>query len=385
MKMFKLISRNAQRHLLRTILTILGMAIAIVAFCVIRSAIDAWYTQAQASSPNRLIGRNAVSLVFPLPISSLDKVGKVEGVTAVSHATWFGGIYIDEGNFFAKFAVDPVTYFPMYAEYVIPEEQKAAFMAERNAAIVGRKLADRFDWELGERIQMEGDIYPGTWDFVIRGIYSGAKEITDEATFFFHYEYLDERMRQDMPGRAGQIGTFVAQIAESEKAAQISETIDALFVNSLAETKTETEEAFALSFISMSGSIILGLRVVSFMVIGIILLVLANTMAMTARERLKEYAVLKTLGFRDSHLVMLIFGESLFIAALGGIAGIVLTMLVLPGLRDAMSDFFPYIPLSNLTIILSAVAALVVGAAAAIFPALKASNTTIVDGLRTID
>jgi len=356
-----------------------------MAFCIIRSAVDAWYSQTEASSPNRLIARNAVSLIFDLPLAYVEKVKQVEGVTAVSHASWFGGVYVDSRNFFAKFAVDAETYFPMYPEYLVPPDQWRAFLAERNAIVVGRKLADRFGWSIGDQIQVQGDIYPGTWDFVIRGIYTGAKENTDESTMFFHFAYLDERMREEMPGRAGKIGTFGVTIADPSRAAQISDRIDAMFKNSLAETKTETEEAFTLGFISMSGSIILGLRIVSIMVIGIILLVLGNTMAMTARERLKEYAVLKTLGFGTKHLVSLIFGESIFIAFLGGLTGLGLTFLIIPLMRSAMSNFLPTIPLTDLTIIFASLSALAVGVLAAIFPTIKALNTTIVNGLRTID
>jgi putative ABC transport system permease protein len=251
--------------------------------------------------------------------------------------------------------------------------------------IVGRKLADRFGWSIGDPVRIVGDIYPGDWDFVIRGIYTGAKETTDESIWFFRFDLLDERMRQDMPGRDGRVGWFIPQIADPTRAAEISEKIDAMFKNSLAETKSETEEAFTLSFIEMSGTIILGLRIVSFLVIGVILLVLANTMAMTARERLNEYAVLKTLGFRPLHLIGLIFGESIFIAILGGALGLLFTSLTVPVLRNALSNFLPVIPLEGMTYILAVIAALVVGLLAAVFPTFKALRTTIVDGLRTID
>ncbi len=234
-------------------------------------------------------------------------------------------------------------------------------------------------------MRIVGDIYPGDWDFVIRGIYTGAKETTDESTWFFRFDLVDERMREEMPGRAGRVGWLIVQIDDPSQAAAISEQIDNLFANSLAETKTETEEAFTLSFIEMSGTIIFGLRIVSFLVIGIILLVLANTMAMTARERMNEYAVLKTLGFRPPHLIGLIFGESVLIAAFGGALGLILTSLTIPVLRSALSNFLPVIPFEGVTIVLAVIAAMVVGLLAAIFPTFKALRTTIVDGLRTID
>jgi putative ABC transport system permease protein len=385
MRVFKLISRNALRHALRTSLTILGVAIAVTAFCVIRSAIDAWYLNSRSAAPDRLISRNAVSLAFSMPISYKEKIERIPGVEAVSYAIWFGGIYVDQKNFFPKFGIDHETYFDIYPEYQIPEDQWKAFTKERNAVIVGRQLADRFGWKLGDQIRIVGDIYPGNWDFVIRGIYTGADETINESTWFFRYDYVDERMRQETPGRAGQVGSFVEKISDPTQSSAISRKIDALFANSLAETKTETEEAFRLSFVELSGQIILGLRIVSFLVIGVILLVMANTMAMAARERVNEYALLKTLGFRAYHLIGLVFGESLLIATLGGAVGLGLAFLTIPLLKAKIGAFLPYLPIEPLTLILGFVAAVLVGLLAAMFPALRAVRTSIVDGLRTVD
>ncbi|HKK21541.1 MAG TPA: ABC transporter permease [candidate division Zixibacteria bacterium] len=385
MKVFKLISRNTTRHPLRSFLTVLGLAIAVMAFAVIRTTISAWYAGAQASSPNRLVVINRVSLVFTLPLADREKIEKVDGVTGISWAQWFGGIYVDPKNFFAQFAVDPGTYFKLYPEYIIPPDQMETFQKERNAVIVGRALADRFGWSVGDPIRLTGTIYPGNWDFVIRGIYTGAKEGTDESQFFMHFNYLDERMKQETPGRAGQVGSFIVRIADPSQAAQVSDRIDALFKNSLAETKTQTEEAFQLSFVAMAGTIVTGLRIISILVIAIILLVLANTMAMTARERISEYAVMKTLGFSPFHIVGLIFGESLFIAALGGTLGILITFPIAGLIKVAMGAFFPIFKIHPVTLAVGFVSALFVGLLAAIFPAVKAVRTSIVDGLRIID
>lgn len=385
MKAFRLISRNILRHPLRTSLTVLGMAIAVLAFCVIRSAISAWYAGAEASSPRRLVTSNDVSIIFPLPMAYRDKIAAVPGVTGISYGQWFGGVYIDKKNFFAQFACDPNTLFDLYPEYIIPPEQLEAFKRERNAAIVGRRLADRFGWKLGDVVRLTGTIYPGDWDFVIRGIYTGAYPTTEEASWYFRFDYLDERMRVEAPGRAGQVGWFIVQIDDPMKSAAISDQIDALFANSLAVTKTQTEKAFNLSFIAMSGAIILLMQLVSAMVIGIILLVLANTMAMTARERISEYAILKTLGFRSSHIVGLIFGESVVIAILGGGVGLLLTIPIIGLVRVSLSNFFPVFPLETITILLAAGSAIVVGIGAAVFPTFKALRTSIVDGLRIID
>jgi putative ABC transport system permease protein len=386
MRILKLIFKNTGRHMLRTALTVLGMAIAVMAFVVIRTAVDAWYSQAKASSPNRLVSINAVSLVFPIPLAYKQKVADVPGVKAVTYAQWFGGIYVDPKNFFPQFAVDPTTYFPMYPEFLIPADQMDAFMRDRNACLVGQKLADRFGWKVGDAIRLTGTIYPGDWDFVLRAIYTGAKENTDEGAFYFHFTNLDERMRAEAPIRAGQVGSFIEQIDDPSQAAQVSDRIDALFKNSPAETKTQTEESFSLSFVAMTGSIVSGLKIISVMVIGIILLVLANTMAMTARERISEYAVLKTLGFRAYHIVGLIFGESIFIAAMGGVAGGLLAFYgVIPLMKKGLSNYFSVIPVEPMTFVFAGISAIIVGLLAAIFPTLKALRTSIVDGLRIID
>ncbi len=385
MKVLKLVSKNATRHLLRTFLTVLGLAIAVMAFAIIRTSIDAWYAGANASSPNRLVVTNNISLVFPLPLAYKEKIVQLDGVTGLSWAQWFGGTYVDPKNFFAQFAIDGESYLRLYSEYIIPPDQKETFLKERNAVIVGRALADRFGWSVGDPVTLIGTIYPGEWDFVIRGIYTGQEETTDESQWFMRYEYLDERMKVEMPGRAGQVGSFIVRIADPSRAARMSASIDSLFVNSLAETKTQTEEAFQLSFVAMASSIVTGLRIVSFMVIGIILLVLANTMAMTARERVSEYAVMKTLGFRPIHILGLIFGESLVIAGIGGLLGIILTFPISNLLAVVIKDYFPIFKLEIGTLVFGMIASIAVGIIAAVFPALKAVRTNIVDGLRIVD
>jgi len=385
MKLLKLLFRNSFRHPLRTVLTILGLAIAIMSFSVIRTAINAWYVGAEASSPNRLVTRNAVSLIFDMPLAYKERIANADGVTGISLAQWFGGIYVEPSNFFAQFAVEHDSYFDLYPEFLVPEDQMAAFMAERNAVLVGQKLADRFGWSVGDNVRLTGTIYPGDWDFVIRGIYTGKFETTDENTWFSRWDYLDERMRVETPGRAGRVGTYIIQIDDPSRAAEISQAVDAMFENSIAETLTETEEAFNLSFVAMGSQIVLGLQIVSAMVIGVVLLVLGNTMAMTARERVSEYAVMKSLGFQSYHLVGLIAGESMLIAIMGGALGLLISVPINGVLGVALSMMFPVVKMDALTFIMSAVISGGVGLIAAIFPTLKAVRTPIVEGLRIVD
>jgi putative ABC transport system permease protein len=387
--MLKLVFKNILRHKLRTILTIVGIAIAILAFGVIRTVITIWYSGIEASSPNRLITRNAISLIFPLPISYRNAITAMPGVSEISYADWFGGIYIDEKHSqFPQIAVDATTWFTVYPEYLVPNEQMTAFLRERNAAIIGPQLARRFGWKIGDVIRMRGLIYPGDWDFVVRGIYRGAKRSTDAGIFFFHWRYLDERLRQTAPWRAGHAGWYVMKIADPDQAATISQAIDQRFKNSLAETRTETEQSFIMGFISMSEAILIALRIVSVVIIGVILAVLSNTMAMTARERLSEYAVLKTLGFGARHLVLLIGGESLLIALIGGAAG---TWLIHPAINafgkvmtETVGAMFPVSGVSATTMTVCILMAFGVGVTSAVFPAWSAVRVGIAEGLRRV-
>jgi putative ABC transport system permease protein len=385
MKVFKLIARNALRHKLRTFLTILGLALAVMAFGLIRTFISAWYAGAQASAPDRLITRSLISIIFTLPLAYEEQLTKIDGVKEVAYANWFGGIYVDPKNFFAQYAVEHEDFFDIYPEFIVPSEQMEAFKGERSAAIVGRRLADRFGWKLGDKISLIGTIFPGDWDFVIRGIYTGRDEVTDETAFIFRYDYLDERMKLETPGRAGQVGWYVIKISDPGRSSEISAAIDARFKNSLAETITETEKEFQMSFIQMASAIIIGLRIVSYLIIGVILLVLANTMAMTARERTSEHAFLRTLGFRKFHLVGLILGESLAMAFAGGLIGIGLMTMVAKVVAVAISQFFPVFKADLLTYFVCLAIAIAVGLAASLFPIQRATRIKIVDGLRVVD
>lgn len=241
MHILKLIFKNAFRHKLRTFLTILGVTIAILAFGLLRTVISAWYAGVEASSASRLVTRNAVSLVFPLPLSYKEKIRQVEGVKRVSYGTWFGGIYIDEKNFFANYAVEPKTYLQMYPEIIIPPDQMAAVLRDRKAATAGRKLAKRFGWKIGDTITLKGTIFPGNWDFVLRAIYKGRDETVDETAFFFHWDYLNEALKKAGRSWAGQVGWYMIEINNPNIAADVSLRIDKTFKNSLAETLTETE------------------------------------------------------------------------------------------------------------------------------------------------
>lgn len=385
MKVLKLILKNALRHKLRAVLTLSGIAIAVMAFGLLRTVVTAWYVGIEASAANRLMTRHSVSFIFPLPLAYKDQIAKVPGVEAVSYANWFGGTYIDKRQFFARLAVDAETFFDVYPEFLISAQELEAFKRERNACIVGEDLVKRYGFKLGDVIQIDGDIYPGTWEFVVRAIYRPRDKATDPSNMLFHWQYLEERLKEQTPSRAGYVGWYVERISNPAEAGTITHEIDELFTNSRAETKTETERQFQQGFLAAFSAVITAMNLISFVIIGIIMLVLANTMIMSARERTREYAVLKTLGFSRKHLTLLIAGESLLISLLGGGIGLLFTFPLVNGFQAAMpKGWFPVFYIEPITIVLAALSALLVGVVAAVFPVHRALTTRIVDGLRFV-
>ena len=380
----RMILRNAWRHRLRAGLTVLGMVVAILAYGLLGTVVDAWYAGAEGASANRLITRSSISLVFPLPLTYRDRIRGVEGVRDLSWASWFGGIYKEPKNFFAQFAVDGESYFRIYPEFVVDERAFRDFLRDRRGCVVGRKLAETYGFKVGDNLTLKGTIYPGNWDFVVRAIYDGARKGTDQSQMLFHWQYLDETIKQRYPGRANNVGVFVTEVASPDQVAAVSRAVDREFANSRAETLTETEKAFQLSFVAMTEAIVVAIRIVSYLVIFIIMAVMANTMAMTARERTAEYATLKALGFAPAFVGLLILGESLMLALTGGAIGIALTFPVADAFAAKMGTLFPVFNVSPETVALQIACALTVGMVAALLPMLQVGRLRIVDGLRAV-
>ena len=375
--------RNAWRHRLRALLTVTGLVVAILAFGLLKTIVSAWYAGADAASNARLVTRSSISLVFTLPISYKGRIRQVDGVEAISWANWFGGVYIDERNFFPQFAVSN-GYLDQYPEFVLSEADKKAWLVDRRGAVVGRKLAKRFGWQIGDVIPLKGTIFPGEWNFVLRAIYDGKEQNTDENQFFFHWDYLNESIKKTAPRRGDRTGVFIVSIEDPDKAAEISRTIDAEFRNSLAETMTETEKAFQLGFVAMTEAIVVAIEIVSYVVILIIMAVMANTMAMAARERTSEYATLKALGFAPGFIASLIVLESLILCALGAAIGVAMTYPLARAFGGALDNVFPVFNVAAETPWLQLACAMVVALVAAVTPAIRSARVRIVDGLRSI-
>lgn len=388
MRILKLIVRNTLRHKLRSGLTLVGIAIVVMAFALLRTVVGAWYSFEEAAGSDRLVVVHRVSFIFTLPYSYLAKIATVPGIKEVSYAVWFQGQYKDPKefkNFFPRMAVDPETFFSLYPEFIVKPDEMEAFRKERNAVIIGVKTAQMHNLKIGDLIPIKGDIYPGDWNFVVRGIYHGRDRLADETQMFFDWRYLDEQLKRTQPYRAGQVGWYIVRIANAGDISRIEKDVDSIFKNSPAETRTETEKAFNQSFISMYSAVITAMNYVSFIIVGIILLVLANTMAMTVRERTTEYAVLKTLGFTGLHIGQMIAGEALVISILGGVIGLALAIPITRGFQIMFPTLFPLLPDPKMTILLGMAAALLVGLASSFFPTIRISRMSIVEGLRHID
>jgi putative ABC transport system permease protein len=380
MKFLPLILKNLFRRKIRTGLTILSIAVAIFLFGLLAVIDTAFTAGLDVASADRLvvIGRNGV--IQLLPRKYQDQIRQVDGVSDVAHATWFGGIYQDEKNFFAQFAIDDEAYLRIYPEFKIPQEQLQAFLADREGAIVGVKTAERFGWKVGDRIPLKGTIFQGTWDFNIRGIYRGTRPQDDETTFMFHSKYLQERAADYF---SGLVGWYVVKIKDPNAAQAVAAKIDALFANSSAETKTQPEEIFIAGWVNSMGNIRLLVVSIGIVVFFTLMLVTGNTMAIAVRERTSEWAVLKTLGFGDKSVLGLVLAESLAIAAIGGAMGLTLVeLMTLHG--SPVPGILPVFFLPTVRLIQGIACIFIVGIAAGAIPGVLAMRLRIVDALRRV-
>ncbi len=379
MKSFRLVWANLRRKKVRTTLTIGSFIVALFLFGLLAAIRTAFRGGADAAGADRLDVINRVSLILPLPYSYRDRLLRVPGVSAVTYASWFGGVYQDERNFFPQFAVDKDTWFEVYSDYAVSREGREAFLRDRQACMVGRSLAKRFGFKVGDRIPLRGTIWAGSWEFNVAAIYDGSRPDADTSGMFFRDDYLEEKRAFGK----GTVGWYVVKLGNPDDAVRVSKAIDALFANSPFETLTQTEKAFAASFVKQMGNIELLVMTIGSVVFFTLLLVTGNTMAIAVRERSGELAVLKTVGFSDARVLRLILAEAVLIAGQGGFIGLALAKLVIPGLSRAL-PMLGVLYVSPLTFGLGFVLALGVGAAAGLLPALGAMKLRVVDALRRV-
>jgi putative ABC transport system permease protein len=373
--------RNAfLRNKTRAFLTVLGTTVAALAFVFLRTVLAAWYASSDASASDRVVTRNAVSLTQPLPLSYRDRILQVSGVTKVTYSNWFGGIYKDPKNFFAKFATDAPSALDVFNIRFL-QGTKQDYLADRNSCIVGKKLADRYGFKLGETLPLQGDIYPGEWRFRIAGIIDSPDDESLANTMYFHWQRLNEGVPA---GRKDLVGVYTITVADAARSPEVVRAIDALFANSDNETHTETEKSFRLQFVQGSSAIIAALEVVSGVILLIMALILGNTLAMGLRERTPELGAMRAIGFLPRHIGAISLAEGALLGLTGGALGVFFARPVLIGFGKALSSlgFLTGISFKPGTAALTVACAAAIGALASVFPAWQAGRMEVVNALR---
>jgi putative ABC transport system permease protein len=381
MKFTRLILSNFKRHKTRTLLTILSIMVAFILFVYLAAIRQAFQMGVTVAGANRLIVRHKVSLIQMLPQSYEAEIERVPGVTDATHATWFGGIYKEPKNFFGNMPVKPEEFLRMYPEFELPPAQKEAWLKTRTGAIVGRTTAKRFGWKIGDRIPLQSPIWPpksgnSTWTFDLVGIYDGQPGV-DTSNFFFRQDYFEETRARGQ----GLVGWYYIHIADPQHAEDVARRVDALFANSPAETKTETEKAFIKGFAEQAGNIGAIVMAILTAVFFTILLVSGNTMAQAVRERMSELGVLKAIGFTDAQVLSLVLVESMVIAAIGGGIGLLLGALAVKA-GDPTGGALPVFHLPADKLVTGIVFVVLLGIVSGLLPALQAMRLNTVDALR---
>ncbi len=377
--------KNSWRNRRRTALTILSISVSLALLGVMMAVYYAFYlSDAPPSQALRLVVRNRISLTVPMPRYYREKIRPIPGVREVGISQWFGGVYKDARdpkNFFPRFAVEPDKILAIRTEMQVPEDQKKAFLQERTACMIGRPLAEKQNFHLGDHIFIQGDIFPVNLEFIVRAIYDAPE---DNENLYFNVEYLDQALGA---GKWGEIGTFYVLADSPESVPHIAKAIDDEFHNSPAQTKTESERAFQLSFVAFLGNVKMVLISICAAVTFTILLVSANTIAMSVRERVREVGVLKTLGFTRGTILSLILGEAVAISVVGGALGVLLASGLCGVVRSgpAFMDDLKHLSIQPPVALMCLTVAAGIGLISAFIPAWNASRVPIVEALRSTE
>jgi putative ABC transport system permease protein len=380
MKFLPLLFANLLRRKVRTALTLGSFAVALFLFCLLVTIRAAFNSGVDAAGADRMLVINKVSLIQPLPIAYRERLQRVPGVKDLTYANWFGGVYQDEKNFFAQFAIDAETYRTVYSEFIVPPDQWQAFLADKQGAVIGKATADRYGFKVGDRVPLKGAGFPGDWEFNVRGIYTARRPSDDLTQFWFRWDYLKEKAP---PWFGNQVGWYTVRIAPGSDGVKVAKSIDELFANSAWETRTQTESAFMASFVEQMGNVEFLMVAIGSVVFFTLLLVTGNTMATSVRERTGELAILKTVGFTDASVLALVLIESVLVAAVGGALGIAAgkSFTLLGDPTNGMLVTF-YLPASGIAA--GAALSLSVGVIAGFLPALSAMRLQVVDALRRL-
>ena len=384
MKYWIIILAALNRKRWRTGLTISSLVIAFLLFGLLRSVAVVFTEDIELSGDDRLVVASKYSIIDSMPISYLQRIKSIENVDIVAHQDWFGGTYIDRANFFPKWPVPPKDFLDIYQEFNISSEQKEAFITTKTGMIAGKKLAERFNWKIGDRIPVIGDIYfmsngSNLWEFDLVGIFTDIENPGNEEQVFMNYQYFDEARESYTKGT---VGNFIVKLDSKDEGPRVAQEIDAMFANSMDETKTYTEKAYQQMFASQIGDIGLIMNSILAAVFFTILLVTGNTMSQSIRERTSELAVFKTIGFSDMTMLILVLIESMVLCLIGAILGLGITALLMPGLSELISVSLGEISLDSSVIISGIGIAIITAFISGFPPALGAMRLKVVDALR---
>ena len=382
MKFANIIFANLFRKKVRLLLTIGSFAVAMFLFVFLAVVRDAFNRGADVAGADRLVVINRTSIINLMPLAHRDKILRIPGVKVITHNNWFGGTYIDEKNFFPQFVIDPQAQRGVFPEMIVPDDQWANFLKDRQGAIAGAKTAERFGWKIGDRIPIKTTLYGGgSWEFNLAGIYHGKRPQDDETQFWFQWDYFEEKV----PDRVkGQIGWYVLRVDNPDDSPRIAKAIDAEFANSPFETTTQTESAFAANWVKQFGNIQFLIVSIGSVVFFTLLLVTGNTMAISVRERTSELAVFKAIGFSDRAILFFVLAEALAIALFGGLLGILGAMILVPALGNALAGLLPSIVLAPSMLLFGLGLAIVVGFASGVIPGVSAMRLRVVNALRRV-
>jgi putative ABC transport system permease protein len=379
--------RNVLRNRLRTLLTVMAVAVTIVAFLLFRTVVDSWTAGADHAAKDRIGTRHKITFVMTMPLRYVEEVRQIPGIKAAAQFNWFGGKYPkNEDVFFGSMATVPKDFLEVYDEILVSPEQREAWFQDRRGALVGDALANQLKWKVGDKVTLQGTIYQGNWDFTIDGIYTATRRSVDRASFYFHYDYLNELQNGPMKDR---VGWIASRIDDAGRSAQIAKSVDQHFENNDIQTLSMSERALQTGFLGMISAILKAVDLVSVVILVIMMLIVGNTIAMGVRERTSEYGTLRAIGFLPKHLAGFVLGEAAAVGGLGGIVGLVLGYpLVEKGLgrflEENMGGFFPFFRVNPTTALVAFGLAVALGLAAAIVPARQASQLNVIDALRRV-
>jgi len=379
--------RNLGRNRLRTVLTVAGAVVALIAFVMLRTVLTSWSVGVDYAAKERLATRHKVTFIMPLPKRYIEDIRAVPGVKAATWANWFGARDPNRPDeFFANMACDAESTLKVFGDLQLAEDQKQAWLTDRQGAIIGDLLAKRMEWKVGQKVVLEGSIYPGTWEFKVSGIYTASSKAIDRSQFFFHWDYMNDKLP---PGRKDQIGWVMATIDDASKSAEISRRIDTMFDDRDVQTVTMSEKNMQLSFMAMFSAVLTALEIVSLAILIIMLLILGNTIAMGVRERTREYAVLRAIGFQPGHLAFFVVAESAILGILAGLLGVGIAYpfvngFVGRGIEENMGAWFPYFRVEPWVAGVAIGIGILLAVVASVIPAWRASSVSVIDALRRV-